>query len=810
MNLVIVESPTKAKTINRYLGSEFTVISSGGHIIDLPTSELGVDIENNFQPTYTVLASRKKIVQELVSAAKKASLIYLACDPDREGEAIAWHIRSILPPKTQSYRITFQEITKSAILDAIKHQRDIDQNLVDAQQARRVLDRLVGYKVSPLLWRSVRTGLSAGRVQSIALRLICEREAAIRSFLAQEFWTVEGCFSSDTGNDISVELVKVGDKRVGRPPAWDELEKKRPASEIVLNSTLALKAPHDMWEIPAIIKEIEVKDKKNNAPPPFITSTLQQAASTWLGMSNSRTMAIAQQLYEGIEVGGEGSVGLITYMRTDSRRVAPEAIGAVRKQIEERFGEEYVPPKPNFYSNKSNAQDAHEAIRPTNLAYTPERMKAQLSAEQYKLYRMIYYRFLSSQMVPAIVESTRVEIAVGEEYGLRANGYRVKFPGYYAAYWLESDSKREKENELPKLSVGMELSKKFLISQQRFTQAPPRYNEASLVKLLEESGIGRPSTYATITKTIVDRGYVLRENRTFSPTEMGELVNRLLVEAFPDIITVPFTASMEEELDEIEAGKLNWTDSIRSFYERFSKDLEEAPDRIFATKKQTEELTDIICAKCGAPLQIKWAKGERFLGCSRYPECTNTKAFHIENGRIVVDEPVVSDVLCPNCGKPMIERSGRFGRFLACSDYPNCKTTLPIGSKVTDTPCPRPGCTGKLVERVSRGRTYYTCTNGSECDLIAPALPLAEKCPKCGYELTAPTGRKQSPIACFNPECELYRKRRTTAKSKTGGKRASKTSGKTSGRTTTRKTTTTKKTRKPRKTTKPRTKKTDS
>jgi DNA topoisomerase I len=784
--LVIVESPVKSKTISKYLGSGYTVLSSGGHVIDLPKTGLGVDIEHDFAPTYVVMPAKRKIIKELVAAAKTADEVLLACDPDREGEAIAWHLSTQLPRGTKFQRITFQEITKSAITAALAAPRPIDQNLVDAQQARRVLDRLVGYQVSPLLWKSVKaSNLSAGRVQSVALRLICEREEEIRSFNAREYWTVDSILTNADKAIFDAELVKIGAEKLARPTG-DDGENGKKDKGLVLAREKALSAAQDIWLENLKVENIEVKEKNGYPPPPFITSTLQQAASNMLSMSNYRTMATAQDLYEGINLGAEGSVGLITYMRTDSLRVSGEAIAAGRRQIEGMLGAEYVPEKPNFYRNKSTAQDAHEAIRPTNPAYEPEHIRKHLSNDQYRLYRLIYYRFLASQMVPARLESTRADISAGLEYRLAATGNRVLFPGYLKAYWQSAESIREREKELPKLSVGETLEKVTLTSLQHFTQPPARYNEASLVKVLEESGIGRPSTYAAIVKTLEDRDYVSKVKRTFYPTDLGELISSMLVRAFPDIITVPFTARLEEELDEIEEGKLEWTKAIAEFYAQFKKDLDEAPDKLYAARKDLETLTDIICEKCGAPMKIKYGRSGKFLGCSNYPDCTSTKPFEVREGKIVIIEPKLTQTLCPVCHKPMVEKTGRFGKFLACSDYPTCKTALPLGSIVTDIACPRKGCHGVLIERKSKRGSYFTCSTGTDCPVVSYTPPEEVPCVVCDYPLTAPKGKKGTERICFNPDCASFMKRRTRVKTtKTG--RATKPARKSTARKTTRK-----------------------
>ncbi|HHD11229.1 MAG TPA: type I DNA topoisomerase, partial [Deltaproteobacteria bacterium] len=582
-SLVIVESPAKARTINKYLGKDFRVMASIGHIKDLPKNKLGVDIDKDFEPHYEIIRGKAKVIKELKKASKDADIIFLGPDPDREGEAIAWHIKEVLNGRREGIikRVLFNEITEKGIKEAIAHPTEIDKNKVDAQQARRVLDRLVGYQVSPLLWEKVRMGLSAGRVQSVAVRLICEREREIESFVPQEYWSITAIFDG-----FEAKLVKKDGKKI---TISTEEEAKSIVSELK-GETFK-------------VEEIEQKQRKRNPAPPFITSRLQQEASRRLGFSAQKTMVIAQQLYEGVDLGEEGPTGLITYMRTDSHRIAPEAIQAVRGYIEKTYGKEYLPKKPNVYKSKKTAQEAHEAIRPTNMKYTPEYVKPYLTEDQWKLYELIWKRFVASQMHHAILDQTRVSIGAGK-YTFQAVGTVVRFHGFTILYEEKTDEESEEEKKLPPLEKDMVLKLLDLVARQHFTQPPPRYTEASLIRELEEKGIGRPSTYALILSTIQDRGYVVKEKGRLKPTELGFLVTELLVKSFPDILNVQFTAHLEEELDRVEEGKLKWIDVIKEFYSRFREDLERAKEEMQTIKGQ-EEPTDIPCKKCGRMMVIK-------------------------------------------------------------------------------------------------------------------------------------------------------------------------------------------------------------
>ncbi len=719
-SLVIVESPAKARTINKYLGRDYTVLASVGHIKDLPKSKLGVDIEHGFEPSYVRIKAKQKTIRELKSAAKKADVIYLAPDPDREGEAIAWHIaEEIDKDRKKTRRVLFNEITKDAIREAIAHPTDLDEKKFEAQQARRILDRLVGYQVSPVLWKKVRRGLSAGRVQSVAVRLVCDREAEIEAFKSVEYWHVDALFETPRGDTFSARLAKKDGKKLV------------PGTEAEATAVV-----EDLRGLDFIIGKVERKEVKRNPLPPFTTSKLQQEASRRLGFSAKKTMMIAQQLYEGVELGAAGPVGLVTYIRTDSTRLAPSAVKAVRAYIEKKYGPQYLPPRPMVYrkkKGKSKTQDAHEAIRPTSMEYTPESIKGMLTPDQWRLYSLIWKRFVACQMAPAILDQTRVEVK-GGPYTLTASGSVMKFPGFTRVYEVavdeagKKDSKEEEEGRekksalLPPLDEGESLKLEEIIPSQHFTQPPPRYTEATLVKELEEKGIGRPSTYATILSTIQDRGYVEKEARRLRPTELGKLVNELLVQCFPEILDAEFTAHMEEELDMIEEGRLQWRDLMKEFYDPFSKRLETAKVEMKSVKEDVTP-TDIICDKCGKPMVIKWGRRGKFLACTGYPECTNTGDFTTdESGAVkVAERRDETDEKCPECSSPMVIKSGRFGRFLACSRYPECKKTMPYSTGVA---CPEDGCGGVLVERrTKKGRVFFGCSKYPACKHATWKLP---------------------------------------------------------------------------------------
>ena len=807
--LVIVESPAKAKTIQKYLGKGYTVEASLGHVKDLPKSTLGVDIDNDFQTEYIVIPGKEKVVAKLKKLAGGADAIYLAPDPDREGEAIAAHLAEELGngarrKKTKKKksseerirRVAFNEITQRAVREAFEHPRDIDQNLVDAQQARRVLDRLVGYQVSPLLWDKVRRGLSAGRVQTVALRLIVEREREIKAFEKKEYWTI--------------------DAHLSKPPAFEARFVGRGEEKVEIpNEAEAGKISQALEQAAWSVRNVEKKERRRNAAPPFTTSKLQQDAARQLRFSVKRTMMIAQRLYEGVELGDEGSVGLITYMRTDSTRVSNEALAEVRQYIASEYGPAYLPETPNVYKEKKEAQGAHEAIRPTSALRHPEAVKSFLKEDEYKVYKLIWQRFVASQITPAVFDQTTVDIDAksrAETFWFRVTGSVQKFDGFLKVYKESTEGKDEEAEELkhklPPLEAGQKLTLKSLKPEQHFTEPPPRYNEASLVKELEERGIGRPSTYATILGTIQERQYAQKIGGKFVPTEIGLVVTDLLVENFSDIFDMQYTARLEEELDEIEEGKEEWTDALSGFYKKFEKDLRYAQKHMENIKRM-EKPTDEKCELCGSPLVIKWGKHGSFYACSSYDKddpnsCTFTK----ENPIDLPDldsadlQETSQEEYCENCGRVMVLKRGRFGQFMACTGYPDCKTTrrLDQGKKVPDIPldepCPKCGRTlmirhgrygeftacsgypeckyvkqnfigvkcplckeGELVEkRARKGNTFYGCSNYPKCKFTSANRPVAETCPSCGHEYLVEKTLKTGPvIACPNKECDYER-----------------------------------------------------
>ncbi len=761
-SLVIVESPAKAKTINKILGKEFAVKASIGHVKDLPKKEIGVDVENNFEPHYEIIPGKEKVIKELKSEAKKAERIYIATDPDREGEAIAYHIaEEVKPPQNSKkdskkiYRVTFHEITERAVKEAIQNPGNIDINKVEAQQARRILDRLVGYNLSPFLWKKVRRGLSAGRVQSVAVKLIVDREREIESFNKEEYWTIEALLSPKTeGTQFWAKLYKYNDSLVINR---DAEEGKR---FLITNAEAAQQIADKINNREFYLSRIEKKLRKRSPSPPFITSTLQQEAARRLRFAAKKTMMIAQQLYEGIELGEEGSVGLITYMRTDSFRIAPEAQEWARDLIEKKFGKDYIPEKPPHYKSKGSAQEAHEAIRPTYPDKSPEAVKKFLSKDQYNLYALIWNRFIASQMAPAQLEQTTYIIGVrGQGSGvsdkgteLRASGTVIRFPGFMALYTESKDEIEEEEGGiLPSIKENDILKQHEIKPVQHFTQPPPRYTEATLVKALEEKGIGRPSTYAAILSTIQDRKYVEKnEDRRFVPTELGIVVNDLLVEKFPELIDIGFTAKMEDELDEIENAKMKWVKVVKDFYKPFSRDLLEASKDKGRVKPQ-DIPTEDVCEKCGSPMAIKWGRHGRFLACTGYPQCKNTKPLEGGNGKQAAEQTVTEEI-CEKCGAPMVIKSGRFGKFLACSKYPECKNTKPISTGVK---CPLDG--GDIVERRSkRGKSFWSCSNYPECKFAMWYKPVPKQCPKCNASFLVEKWNKTGEVfhVCLNKGCD--------------------------------------------------------
>src|SRR5712672_1194050 len=752
--LVVVESPAKAKTIKKYLGSGYTVKASVGHIMDLPKSKMGVDIENGFEPVYEVIKGKQKVVTELKAAAKNADRVLLATDPDREGEAIAWHIKQqIARSRVPTQRVLFNEITKKAIQAAILNPLELNRDVYDAQQARRVLDRLVGYQISPILWNKVRRGLSAGRVQSVAVRLIVEREKEIAAFVSVEYWSIEADLKAALPPQFRAKLIKLDGEKI-------ELGSQEVTLPLI----------EQLQKLPFVVQSVQRKERRRNAPAPFITSKLQQEAANRLGFSAKKTMTLAQRLYEGVELGDEGQVALITYMRTDSVRLSPDAVTAAREYVAGRWGKEYLPAEPVQFKTKKSAQDAHEAIRPTSLEHPPERVKPFVEKDMFRLYELIWNRFIACQMVPAVFDQTTADIQAGRAT-FRATGQILKFPGYLAVYGQEAEllpdeagaEKMEGEDEekgdvsrqLPPLQAGEKLELIDLIPEQHFTQPPPRFTEASLVKELEEKGIGRPSTYAAILSTIQDKEYVVKKEGRFFPTDLGKIVTELLLGAFPRVMDVQFTARMEEELDEVEEGKIEWQSVLGEFYEPFKKSLVAAEAQMRDVKRE-EKPTDLVCEKCGSPMVIKWGRMGRFLACSGYPDCKNTKDFVEENGTIRVVEDLPTAETCPTCGKPMVNKRGRFGRFLACSDYPACKTTRPITLK--GVVCPEDG--GGLAERKSRfGKSFFGCVNYPNCKFAAWDRPIPGPCPQCGkaYLLQKYTKRDGAFIACPDKTCGYRR-----------------------------------------------------
>ncbi len=729
-NLVVVESPTKSKTLNKFLGRDFFVLASNGHVMDLPKSKLGVDLDNDFAPQYEPIPSKRQVVARLRAAARRAANIYLAPDPDREGEAIACHLADLLKgTKRPIRRLTFNEITQRAVTDALAHPRDLDRNLYNAQQGRRVLDRLVGYKVSPFVWNTVKYGLSAGRVQSVALRLIVEREKERLAFVPEEYWTLDVDYETPQGERFTARLTRVDGEKL-------EKDQLRGAGAGERAAALA----DELRGAAARITGIETKPRSKGAVPPFNTSALQQAASNRHGFTSQRTMQIAQKLYEGIEVKGQGSVGLITYMRTDSFRLSDEALAETRGWLGREFGPEYVPAKPNFYRSKKGAQEAHEAIRPSSIERTPASLRPFLTDEQFKLYDLIWKRAVASQATPAEYDATSVEIEAGR-LGLRAAGSVLRFPGWLKVYGRDEEDEAE-EGRLPALESGTPLhvageataggtlapdadavQESPVRADQHFTQPPPRYTDASLVKALEEENIGRPSTYATIVSTITRRDYVEREGRSLKPTDLGILVTDLLVEHFPDVFNVRFTAGMEEELDEVEEGKREWQSVVRDLWTPLSRDLEHLKGRTKEIKAGLQKPTDIDCPSCGRKLVKKFGRNGAFLACPGYPECKHTQP--LDESEL----PVHVEGECPVCGSSLVARNGPYGRYIHCIRRPECKFTKPFTLGVR---CPKCG-EGEIAEKRSRkGKTFFSCTRFPACDYALWDRPRPTPCPSCG------------------------------------------------------------------------------
>lgn len=754
--LVVVESPKKAKTIKKYLGDDFTVKASVGHVKDLPKSKMGIDIENDFSPHYEVIRGKGVVLKEIKQAAKKADLVYLATDPDREGEAIAFHIAEEIGGERSDKvkRLLFHEITERAIREALEHPVKLDEHKFDSQQARRVLDRLVGYQISPLLWAKIRRGLSAGRVQSVAVRFVVEREAEIAAFKPREYWTLDAQLAAGRPPAFIARLIRIDGKKAALGTAAEA-------------ESLAAELEKTAFTVESIAR----KERRRQPFPPYITSKLQQDAANRLNFTTKRTMTLAQRLYEGIELGEEGAVGLITYMRTDSPRISQEALGEVRQFIARTYGQENLPPKPNAYKTKSSAQDAHEAIRPTSMKYTPEVVKPYLERDLYRLYKLIWDRFVACQMKPAVYMQTAVDVQAGRAT-FRATDSALQFRGWLNVYGDKDDQLKgnegadkgegDEESEgsankaLPPLTQGETLDLEKLLREQHFTQPPPRFTEASLNKELEERGIGRPSTTATILSTIQEREYVEKEGAYFKPTELGTLVTHELIRAFPEELDAKFTAALEDKLDGIENGRCGWVELLKSFYGPFKKSLDAASETMRDVKRE-EIPTDILCEKCGEPMVIKWGKMGQFLACSAYPECKNTKDFRrAEDGSIQIVTEEATDEVCPTCGKPMVVKRGRFGRFLACSSYPECKTAKALTTGVHCPMCQK----GEFVERRSkRGKIFYSCNQYPDCKNAVWDRPVAEPCPQCGAPILVVkyTKKDGEKLCCANKECGYQR-----------------------------------------------------
>lgn len=724
--LIIVESPAKIKTLKKFLGAKYNFDSSVGHIRDLPEKEFGIDIKNNFEPKYINLPNKKDVIKKLKDSAKKSSEVYLCPDPDREGEAIAWHISEILPKTTKIKRVTFNSITKSEVIDALKHPRNIDVALVDAQQARRLLDRIVGYKISPILSRIIKRGkgTSAGRVQSVALKLVVDREKEIQNFKPVEFWKISALLKAKKNETpFEAHIYSVDGKKVEK----EQLDNKDVF--LISNEKIAKSIVDKLEKAKYHVGSIEKKEKKRFPTPPFITSTLQQEASRHFGFNANRTMNVAQTLYEGVDLKSHGFEGLITYMRTDSVNIANEAVSFSRSYIQENYGKKYLPEKPNFYKSKKSAQEAHEAIRPTNLENDPEKIKDLLTPDQYKLYSLIWKRFIASQMIHAIYDTVTCDIETDKKITLRLTGSTIKFDGFLKIYEEKQDASEdeEKENLLPNLEVDMPLNLIDIVSQQAFTKPPARFTEASLVKELEKSGIGRPSTYASIMNKIQNREYTIKERLTLKPTQLGELIIQLLDDNFTPIVNVGFTAAMEDDLELVAENKRNWKSLIKEFYSEFIPMVEKASKKATIPKIDTKRK----CPKCNSTLQKIWSKNKYFYGCSKYPECDYTSSIElIDFNKADYEDGFDWNQVCPKCKSPTVLRHGRFGAFLGCSKYPECQGIINIPKKgeaflkPEERPsCPALGCDGKIIMRKSRrGKTFYSCSNYPDCDVIVNDL----------------------------------------------------------------------------------------
>ena len=755
-SLIIVESPAKARTLQRYLGKSFTVKASVGHIRDLPEKTLGVDVEHDFQPKYVTIRGKSKIISELKSAAQKADEIFLAPDPDREGEAIAWHIATTIDAADKPVkRVLFHELTKKAILAAIENATEIDLNKFEAQQARRILDRLVGYQISPLLWDKVRRGLSAGRVQSVAVRMVCEREQEINDFIEVEYWSITAALQQDGPPSFLAQLEQVDGRKLSNKKdscIGDEVRARAIVAEL--------------QDCPFVVDKVSKKKTRRNPSPPFITSSLQIEANRKLRFSAKKTMMLAQRLYEGIAIGPDGPTGLITYMRTDSTRINDEALGQVRDYIAATYGGQFLPAKANIYRAKKSAQDAHEAIRPTDVTKTPESVAPFLEKDMLSLYTLVWKRFVACQMAPAIYDQTSVSIQAGR-FGFKAVGSIIRFLGFMSLYVEAGDDNHgqqadpDKDVILPDLREGKAVELLQLEPKQHFTQPPPRYTEATLVKALEENGVGRPSTYAAILSTIQEKEYVQLEQRKFFPTDLGKLVNELLVRHFPAIMNTEFTASMEQNLDRVEEGAVAWLRILQEFYGPFRQALDLAKEEMKSVKR-TAVPTDVKCKLCGGVMVIKWGRNGEFLACENYPACKNTQDFtKDEAGHILPlekEELVASGETCEKCGQPLVYKNGRYGRFLACSGYPKCKH---IQAEKSGVHCPQQGCGGELIKKISKkGKVFYSCSNYPKCTFAIWDKPINRPCPDCHspYLLEKENKKQGLHVKCPNEQCGYLQK----------------------------------------------------
>ncbi len=744
-NLVIVESPAKAKTIKGYLGKNYKVTASKGHVRDLPKSTLGVDIENNFTPKYINIRGKGDLIKELKAEAKSADTVFLATDPDREGEAIAWHLALVLGIEDKKIkRVKFNEITKPCVKEAIKNSGKLDMNLVDAQQARRILDRIVGYKLSPVLWKNIKSGLSAGRVQSVATRMIVDRENEIRDFKPREYWTIDVTLENSEGKKFSAYYYGTSDKKV-------ELKNKAEADAVL----------SDIDGKKFTVKSIKKAERLKNPAPPFTTSTLQQEAYKRLGFPSAKTMKTAQDLYEGVSLGDKGTHGIISYMRTDSLRISDIAAESARQYITKEYGESYYPKTRRVYKSRNGAQDAHEAIRPSYMEYPPKAIRAYLSNDQYKLYKLIWDRFIASQMSSSVIDTVTVDSVAGNSL-FRSTGSVIKFPGFMSVYEETNEDEVSDNNSsyLPSVNEDDSLKADGVDSEQHFTQPPARYTEASLIKALEERGIGRPSTYTPTITTIIQRGYVERAAKALAPTPLGEATNSLMVDNFPDIADYNFTADMESRLDEIESGERALLDVLERFYKDFNDELEKAEETV---KEKSYKLpvveTDIVCEKCGSTMVIKSGRFGKFAACPKYPACKNTKPLDKDGNLAAPKEEAASekpavqkapdDIRCDICGGEMVIKRSRYGTFYACAKYPECKGTKPINREL-DVPCPE--CGSKIVVRRGRNKTvFYSCSAYPKCKFTNCDTPTNEKCPECGSMLLRKRGKNLN--VCINKEC---------------------------------------------------------